>query len=320
MVEIDWVEIPGGEFLIGISERQAEDIRARVRAECGVDRLDVHTRALVEGVVEKLHLSVAGKIDLATALSPEEKEVDRNPQVRNVFMIELELRHLMPQRVARLDTFYIARFPVTSEQADEFMASDYAYQYKKVRVRSSRRMRVPSLPWAADWHDADLFSHWVGGRPPTALEWEKAARGTDGRLYPWGDEWDVSRGNFIRDTNAPGRPQMTPWPGTWMTPVDSYPSGVSPYGVWDMAGNVREWTMSMKWISGTGEEVPIVKAYPVKFTDFTPWFDHLLAREGYGDLDKGFYVGFRPVMDKWQRKLWESVPVDAVPKDVGNQS
>jgi formylglycine-generating enzyme required for sulfatase activity len=309
MVEIDWVEIPGGEFLIGISEQQAEDIRARVRAECGADKVDAHTRALIEGVVEKIRLSAAGKIDLATALSPEEKEVRQNPQFRNVFMIELELRHLVPQRVAKLDTFYIARFPVTSEQADEFKASDYAYEYKKVRVRTSRQMEVPNLPWGTNWHDADLFSHWVGGRLPTALEWEKAARGTDGRLYPWGDEWDVSRGNFIKDANAPGRPQMKPWPGTWMTPVDSYPSGASPYGVWDMAGNVYERTMSMKWSPWTGAEKPILKAYPIKFTDFTPWFDHLLAQEGFANFDFSFYVGFRPVMDKWQRKLWERVPI-----------
>jgi formylglycine-generating enzyme required for sulfatase activity/ActR/RegA family two-component response regulator len=121
-------------------------------------------------------------------------------------------------------------------------------------ARAKARMPAKFLPidlncpvFNVDWWDAYAYAKWKGRRLPTEREWEKAARGTDGRLYPWGNTFDPKKCNSAADyVESPG--PDTP-PGkvdgyiAW-SPVDAIPSDESPYGVIGMAGNVSEWTGS----------------------------------------------------------------------------
>lgn len=133
-----------------------------------------------------------------------------------------------PAHKVYLDSFHIDKYEVTNNQYGKFMA---AAGYGAPGYWNHKKFNAPKQPVVGvSWHQADAYCMWAGKRLPTEAEWEKAARGTDGRKYPWGNEEpDKSRANYLQTG-----PRQT-------TPLGSYPSGASPYGIHDMAGNVWEW-------------------------------------------------------------------------------
>ncbi|MCP4121856.1 MAG: SUMF1/EgtB/PvdO family nonheme iron enzyme [Bacteroidetes bacterium] len=97
--------------------------------------------------------------------------------------------------------------------------------------------REPDHPVVGvDWWDAYAFANWAGKRLPSMLEWEKATRGTDGRIWPWGDQWEYERANTGGEKWAENDGY------TYAAPANSFTEGASIYGLLNMAGNVAEWT------------------------------------------------------------------------------
>jgi rhamnose transport system permease protein len=140
-----------------------------------------------------------------------------------------------PPHEVNLPTFYIDKFEATNNDFEMFAtATGYQTEAEKAGKKNWRDYALGKTNHPVvkvSWNDAMAFCKWMGKRLPTEEEWEKAARGTDERTYPWGNDFDTSRANV----------KLTGLRGT--ASVGSF-SGASPYGAEDMAGNVGEWTAS----------------------------------------------------------------------------
>jgi formylglycine-generating enzyme required for sulfatase activity len=149
-----------------------------------------------------------------------------------------------PQHTVWLPTFHIARYPVTVAEYACALAAGSDGMEEPVNWEKQRSYLTHPVA-SLTWYDAQAYTVWLSEatgftwRLPTETEWEKAARGTDGRVYPWGDAWDPERANWdiYERFNAFGQPP----PEIGKTAIDAYPLGASPYGLRDMVGNVCEW-------------------------------------------------------------------------------
>jgi serine/threonine-protein kinase len=159
----------------------------------------------------------------------------------------------MPRHRVVLDAYLIDRYEVTNGQFHRFVTAtghvttgehEGAGWVSRYVEGEWQWTSVPGATWRApdgtgtappddhpviqvSWHDAGAYCRWAGKRLPTEAEWEKAARGTDGRSYPWGDMWDDA--------------MVGPAPSVQPHPVGSFPDAASPFQVHDMTGNAAEW-------------------------------------------------------------------------------
>ena len=163
-----------------------------------------------------------------------------------------------PQHEVTLPAYYIGKYPITNREYAEFVSREKGRDAPKIGW-SGRRPLADRLDYpvaSVSWHDALAYCQWLSQqtgrtyRLPTEAEWEKAARGTDGRAYPWGDAWADQL------CNAGGGESGH------LMPVTAHPDGASPYGCQDMLGNAQEWTSTL-W--GTGDTE--VYVYPYQADD-----------------------------------------------------
>ena len=153
------------------------------------------------------------------------------------------LENATPERRVKLPEFYIDKYEVTNAQYKKFVDA--------TGHKPPEHWEGGSIPPGKENHpvvfvsleDAKAYAKWAGKRLPSEAEWEKAARGTDGRLFPWGNKFKRRHANT--DEARKGD----------TTPVGSYEKGKSPYGVYDMAGNVWEWT-SDNYLPYPGNNIP----------------------------------------------------------------
>lgn len=131
-----------------------------------------------------------------------------------------------PARKITLSPFYVDIYPTTNRLYAAFCSKTGRKTPPYIRKADFNDPHFPVV--GIDFDDAQAYCSWSGKRLPTEAEWEKAARGTTDRIFPWGDEYQASL------LNAEGRNRGP-------TPVGSCPEGASPYGVQDLAGNVYEW-------------------------------------------------------------------------------
>lgn len=166
-----------------------------------------------------------------------------------------------PQQIVYLSAFWIDATEVTNSQYQNCVIAGNCSPPMKVssatRTRYFNNAEYDEYPviWV-DWLQATSYCEWAGRRLPTDVEWEKAARGTDGRKYPWGDE----PANLLLVTGE-ARANFASISGD-TTRVGAYPSGASPYGAKDMSGNVAEWVADfyrshyyqyVQWLTATLE-------------------------------------------------------------------
>ena len=199
-----------------------------------------------------------------------------------------------PRRKVRLPGYFIDKYEVTVERWQRFVkATGYAETSREVVRHFDKPERAVLPVGEITWEEAKKYAAWTGKALPTDSQWEKAARGTDGRLYPWGNEAPTTEhGHF-------GPKGVQPKLYTW---VGRYPKGASPYGCLDMVGNQYEW--SADWMRPYPGNPQAKKMAGYASTNVSvrggSWYHGWIGfyaskRTGFLPTETYYHIGFRTV-------------------------
>jgi len=250
---------------------------------------------------EGMVLVTGGKFPMGT------DQTDAEGHALSVGLIKPWFADETPQHEEATGSFYIDKYEVTQRQYYIFsQATDH---------KPPRYWGGPKYPDGTDdypvthvnFYDANAFAEWAGKRLPTEAEWEKAARGPDNFIYPWGNEFDINAANVS--------PSARSKRGRGLKPVGSFPQGVSFYGVYDMIGNVWEWVWDyykpypggQYQAAGYGKKNVVVRGMSFLGVGHFPGKEYLkvvalksraLYREGLSPLARKSDVGFRCVKER----------------------
>jgi formylglycine-generating enzyme required for sulfatase activity len=180
---------------------------------------DIVNKKVLEGMV----LVPAGEFMMGT------DEVDKETLQQRFGMSKTPFLNEQPKHNVKLGDYYIDKYEITNRKYKQFIdetgnALPYGWNNGTYAPGNDEHSVI-----FVSWFDADAYCRWAGKRLPTEAEWEKAARGNDGRKFPWGDKFDINK------VNASGK-----YGG--VMPVGHFKEDVSPHGIYDMSGNVSEWT------------------------------------------------------------------------------
>jgi gamma-glutamyl hercynylcysteine S-oxide synthase len=229
--------------VVKLGANRLADMRAR--ASYDLKEEDLHIRAAGEDIARhQVHQAVAITgvqtygIEEVNGLLNADQWVDLNSQVQipaGPFTMGTDQERAdaqnKPQHTVSLPAYSIDKYLVSNAQYAQFVVKTRhrpPLDWKNSRIPDGKMLYPVTM---VSWYEAKAYCEWAGKRLPTEEEWEKAARGTDARRWPWGDKMDVTRLNTYYNVGS-------------TNPVKQYVNGVSPYGVFDMAGNVSQWTAS----------------------------------------------------------------------------
>jgi len=211
-----------------------------------------------------------------------------------------------PAHSVSLEAYYIDKFEITNAQYANCVNEGVCTRpYLISMYESPQHTEHPVV--LVNWYAANTYCEWRGARLPSEAEWEKAARGTDGRYYPWGKHFNGELTNFCDSSCTKYYSNRDYDDGeNGIAPVGSYPDGASPYGVLDMAGNVGEWVADWydeNYYKNSPKENPLgPSSGSSRGVRGGSYYSNdngvsVTSRSSYGPDFKTVYYGFRCVMD-----------------------